>query len=352
MKLDVDNHKMMYHPERVLEWYKKGDCFPIYVEIGPTNRCNHRCIFCALDYTMQGKRTDIKKEVMIKAIKDMAKTGVKSVMFGGEGEPLLHKDICDFVQCAKNSGLDVAITTNGVLFDKEKAEKILSCLSWIRFSIDAGTKETYAKIHKTNPEDFDKVIRNIKNIIEIKHNNNLKTTIGIQFLLMPQNIHEIINFTKIAKKIKVDNVQIKPYSQHPFSINKFVINYKDYSHLESEIKNLNSKDFEIVLRKKTIKRLENKGDYNSCHGLPFFGLIDAKGNIIPCNMYYNNLEFIYGNLYKQSFNEIWKGDKRKEVLNHLGKKGIGNCREICRLDTINRYLHRLKKAPHPHDNFI
>ena len=42
---EVDNHKLMYHPERVTEWRERKDCYPIYVEIGPTNACNHRCIF-------------------------------------------------------------------------------------------------------------------------------------------------------------------------------------------------------------------------------------------------------------------------------------------------------------------
>ena len=45
-QLDFDR---IYHPERVSEWLRKGDCYPIYVEIGPTNRCNHHCIFWAFN---------------------------------------------------------------------------------------------------------------------------------------------------------------------------------------------------------------------------------------------------------------------------------------------------------------
>ncbi|MBU2639913.1 MAG: radical SAM protein [Nanoarchaeota archaeon] len=352
MKLDVDNHKLMYHPERVAEWKLKGDCFPIYIEIGPTNKCNHRCIFCALDYTMEGARAEISKEVMLPTIKEIAKKGTKSIMFAGEGEPLLHKDICEFVQHAKKQKLDISITTNGVLFNKEKIEKILPSLSWIRFSVDAGTKENYAKIHNTNIEDFEKVLKNIKDAVEFKNKNNLNTIIGVQFLLIPQNIHEVITFAKKIKETGVDNVQIKPYSQHPCSKNKFVVDYKDYSHLEEEIKKLNSKNFEIVLRKQAIQRLEIKGEYNFCHGLPFFCLIDAKGNVIPCNIFYNNEEMSYGNINEESFSKIWEGEKRKKVLNKFKEIGVKNCREICRLDTINRYLYRLKEMPHPHDNFI
>src|SRR3989338_9324803 len=97
---------------------KGEDIYPIYIEIGTTSMCNHRCIFCALDFTGY-KAKSIDTPILINALKDMAKNGVKSVMFGGEGEPTLHKDFPLFVENAKNFGLDIAITTNGILFNKD-----------------------------------------------------------------------------------------------------------------------------------------------------------------------------------------------------------------------------------------
>jgi len=350
MMMDIDNHRLIYHPDRVAEWLKEGDCYPIYAEIGPTNKCNHKCIFCALDWIKHGNY-DIDKDIMLKTLEDMASQGVKSIMFAGEGEPLLHKDISDFVIKTKETGIDVSITTNGVLFDNEKAENCLPYLSWIRFSIDAGTAENYSKIHQTKEKDFDKVIRNIENTVKIRNKKALETTIGAQYLLIPQNIKEVLRFAEIMGGTGADNIQIKPYSRHPNSKNKFVINYEDYANLETELNKLNSEDFKVFFRRKAMQRLQDKGDYNYCYGLPFFTLIDAKGNIIPCNLFYENKEFSYGNLYKQSFNEIWKGERRKEVLEKLKRKGVQGCREGCRLDPPNRYLHRLK-SPQPHDNFI
>ena len=152
---EVDNHKLMYHPKRVTEWLEKGDCAPVYIEVGVTNRCNHKCIFCALDWIAHGGK-DIEKNALNSALEGMVKSGVKSVMFAGEGEPLLHKNISEFVENAKNYGLDVSITTNGTRLTHEKANLILPFLSWIRFSIDAGSKESYAKVHGTKEEDFER----------------------------------------------------------------------------------------------------------------------------------------------------------------------------------------------------
>jgi len=350
MKTEVDSHRLSFHPERVAEWVRKGDCFPIYVEVGPTNSCNHRCIFCALDYLEKGGFS-INRDVMVAALKDMAENGVKSVMFAGEGEPLLHKDICEFVIEAKNLGLDISITTNGVLLDRQKAEKIIPGLSWIRFSLDAGTKENYGKIHGTREEDFPKVISNIKNSVRIKKELGLNTTIGVQLLLIPNNIKESLNAARIIKEIGADNIQIKPYSHHPSSKNDFSVDYSNLDWLESELKKLGDKTFQVSFRKNTMQRIEDGRDYNECFGLPFFTLIDAKGNVIPCNLFYNLPEFYYGNLNEKSFSEIWKSEQRKKVIEKIKETKLSSCRAGCRLDPANKYLKQLKN-PHPHVNFI
>lgn len=347
---NVDNHKLTYHPERVDKWCKNGDCHPIYVEVGPTDACNHKCTFCALDFLECGANF-IDSDILISNLRCMANNGLKSVMFAGEGEPLLHKDIILFIEKAKEFGLDISMTTNGVLFTKEKIEKCLKHLSWIRFSIDSGTPENYSQIHGTYENDFETVLNNIRQAVIYKKKNDLKTTIGTQFLVIPQNIGQAAILAQKLKEIGADNLQIKPYSHHPQSKNDFVIDPEEYNQLKDELMQFNSKDFKILFRKATAQRIHEDTPYPECHGLPFFALIDAKGNVIPCNLFYNTSEFTYGNINNHSFAEIWNSEKRKEVLKKIKQKGIEECRKGCRLDAINRYLNRLKN-PGPHDNFI
>jgi radical SAM protein with 4Fe4S-binding SPASM domain len=350
MEIDVDNHKLIYHPERVTEWLKTGDCFPIYVEVGLTNRCNHRCVFCALDW-FEKKYVDIDPAMMKRALHEMAECGVRSVMFAGEGEPLMHPDICDIVSCAKSEGLDVAITTNGVLFDREKLEKILPLLSWVRFSVDAGTPGTHKKIHRGGAKDFEKVLANVRKAVAIKKRDRLPVVIGVQFLLIPDNLDDLVPFIERFKEIGVDNVQVKPYSQHPLSKNRYAIEYSRYQGIEDTIREYESPGFQVIFRSQTAQRLMKKRDYDICYGMPFFTLIEADGSIIPCMMFYKNPEFCFGNLNDQSFAAIWNGEKRKTVLHKLTKNTIEHCRDGCRLDAINRYLSQLKN-PHAHVNFI
>ena len=283
-KMEIDSHKLMYHPKRVVKWSEKGDCYPLYVEIGPTNRCNHRCVFCCYDFFVNKNLESIDREVMLKNLKDMSEKGVKAVMFAGDGEPFLHKDICEFVEKSKEYNMDVSMTSNGAPLTQEKIERCLPNLSWIRFSVDAGTPETHSKIHGTQIGDFERIINNIRNAVKFKKENNLDVTIGVQFLLIPQNVSEILKLAKILKEIGVDNMQVKPYSQHPGSVNHFVINYEEYAHLEPELKKFNSENFNIFFRKQTMKRIDEGNVYPECYGLSYFNRCKRK-----CNSLWNFL---------------------------------------------------------------
>ncbi|MEM0465182.1 MAG: radical SAM protein [Candidatus Pacearchaeota archaeon] len=346
----IDDHKLIYHPERITEFKKNGDCFPIYVEFGLTDACNHKCIFCALDY-LNSNGNFIDKEIVLKNLKDMADNGLKSLMFAGEGEPLLHKDIGLFVKKAKEFGIDVSITTNGTLFDSKKREECLPNLKWIRFSIDSGSAENYSKIHGTFKEDFEILMKNIEESVKFKTKNNLNVTIGTQFLLINENIQELPKLAEKLKKIGVDNLQVKPYSHHPKSFNNYSITSSEFKKAKKGLMKMNSDKFKIIFRKSTKKRIDEGINYPECYGLSFFTLIDAKGNVIPCNLFYNDPEFTYGNLYKNIFSDIWKSNERKKVIKKIVERGVKGCRIGCRLDSINRYLHRLKN-PGFHDNFI
>lgn len=353
MSKDVDNiidgHKIHLHPDKVNQWKKEGDCYPIHIEIGVTGRCNHKCIFCALDF-VNHKQQDIDKDVMINALKEIGDNGVNSVMFGGEGEPTLHKDIGLFVKKSKEYGIDVAITTNGVLFDKELQQQCLPYLSWIKFSVDAGTPDSYAIAHGINKREFGKLIRNIEESADYKRKNNLLVTIGTQFLMMPQSIDTGEEAVKLLKAAGADYISIKPYSHHPLSNNNLFVDSAKYNELEERVMKFNSDDFKVIFRKATLERINQGHSYQECYGLPFISLIDSKGNILPCNLFYGLDEFTYGNLYKNSFREIWEGDKRKKVVSRLKEKGTKDCRKGCRCDAGNRYLYRLKN-PELHDNF-
>lgn len=342
---DIDNHKLNYHPQRVADWLDGKKIYPIYVEISLTNLCSHHCTFCAPNFT-RNQNSSLNTEIVKKTLKSMIDCGVKAIMFGGEGEPLLHKDIAEIVKYAKELGLDVALTTNGVLFNKQKALQILPYISWIKFSVDSGEVNTYAKLHGTKKEDFKTVLDNIsrsKFLVKLK---KFDCTIGVQALLLKENIKTIPDLAKILKYLKADYLVLKPFSEHEKRIGDII----ELPTME-EIKNAyaKSKEFEtevysIILRENAIKCSNKQKPYEKCYAQDFMGYIDSYGGVHSCINFIDNPNYTYGNINDDSFENIWK---KKPFI----KPNLDSCRNICRLNIINEYLWELKKGK-KHINFI
>ena len=353
-KFKIDGHKLIYHTGRVSDWLEGKDVFPLYVEISPSGACNHRCTYCALDYMEYLPRfldTDCLKE----RLSEMAGLGIKSVMYAGEGEPFLHKEMASVINHTRAAGIDVAITSNGVLFDKKMAEKTLADITWIKISINAATPKTYASIHRTDPEDFDRVMGNLADAVRLRSAKGLKSTIGMQLILLPENMDEAVPLARLARDIGVDYLVIKSYSQHLKSITRKYegVRYAEYLGLKDKLEEVSDKDFSVVFRINAMKKLEEQErGYERCLALPFWSYIDAGGGVWGCSAYLGDERFLFGNINENTFEEIWKGDKRRQAMEFVATElDTSGCRKNCRMDEINRYLDELKNPP-AHVNFI
>jgi len=350
----IDSHKINYHISTLNNWLNKKMIYPIYVEVSPSGFCNHRCRFCALDYIAYQKRS-INANLFKERLFEMSKLGVKSIMYAGEGEPLLHNNISEIIDETQKNGIDVAITTNGVLLSQSLSENILSHVEWIKVSINAGTADTYAYIHLTKTSDFEKVINNLSMAVKLKRLNHYPIVLGMQMVLLPENHHEAFTLAKLAKDIGVDYIVIKPFSQHLYSKNNHYskISYQKYYRLSDELEELNDNSFNVIFRLETMKKWDkNSKPYTHCLALPFWSYIDAGGNVWGCSAYLENEKFRYGNIYENTFQEIWEGQKRKDSLYWVEHElNIEKCRTNCRMDNINRYLWDITHPP-KHVNFI
>jgi len=347
----MDSHKLIYHPETVVRWLKGENIYPIEIEIGLTNACNHRCIFCAVDYT--GYRPDrIDSKILSRNLEELAPKGVKSIIYAGEGEPFLHSEAPDIINKTKSLGIDAAVSTNGVLLTPEISRECLKSLTWIRFSMAGITDVVYNRIQKGRPGDLSRVLSNMEAAVKVKKEQNLRTTLGVQLILLPENKDEIVRMGQTLRSIGVDYFTIKPFSQHPQSQNILQVDYKEMLELEQEVSKLQTDDYRIYFRAHSMQKLECRRSYEHCWALPFMVYMDAKGNLWPCIVFMGKESLKYGNINECSFVEIWEGDHRKKIIDDFMHMDLEkNCRELCRLDEMNRYLDKLKH-PGEHVNFI
>lgn len=200
----------------------------------------------------------LNKDIILRCVTQMSRKGLKSVICSGEGEPLLNKDMPDIANGIKACGVDVAMSTNGVLFTKEKASNCLKAFTWVRFSVASMEEQSYDKIQRGNAGDLEKVKTNLADIVKVKKDQGLKTTLGVQCLLLPDNADQLPNMAKELKAIGVDYLTVKPYSQHLHSENTFQIDYNQMMELEQEVKGYSTEGFSIYFRANAMKKFITK----------------------------------------------------------------------------------------------
>lgn len=348
----IDAHKLMYHPRRVAAWLEGRNIFPIYMEISPSGACNHRCIFCSLDYMgYQNRRLETAR--LLEIIRELAAGGLKSLMYGGEGEPFLHPDMADIAAAAREAGIDNAFTSNGVLMTPEKIDRILPVSEWIKISCNAGTRECYAKMHRAKEADFDRVLDNLRYAVAYRKEKKLSCTLGIQTVLLEENLDTVEHLAERVREIGLDYYVIKPYMPHHLNRHDFKINYENCAALKERLKSYENEKFSIISRMNAMKRHDSaRKEYACCYSLPFWSYLDAGGNIWGCSVHLTEKEYLFGNIYEQTFTEIWNGEKRKRFMEKfLGSPLPENCKINCRMDEVNKYLWDLKN-PVKHVNFI
>ena len=173
-----------------------------------TRACNYSCGFC---YAMlqENERKVINKKNIFDFLEDCAEIGVKGISFVSDGESTISPVFTEACKYGYELGLSMAVGTNGFVLTKKKSAEILPYLTYLRVNFSAGEKKRYAEIMGTKEKSFDRVCQNIKDMMEIKKENNLSCTVGMQMVLMPKDEDQIIPLAKLGKELRPDYAIIK-----------------------------------------------------------------------------------------------------------------------------------------------
>ncbi|MEA2570434.1 MAG: hypothetical protein QOI24_2435 [Acidobacteriota bacterium] len=180
---------------------------PYHVEIHPADRCNIECFFCS---TAALRGTDeLPLSRLEELIGELKAAGTRSIRLAGGGEPLFHRKTKDFLAALVGSGLPIEnITTNAVLLNEEIATLLVrgDC-DQVTVSLNTGDAETYASMMQTPARNFDRVLKNVRNLIAERRKQNRTTPkVNLQFLVWKDNYRTIPQMYALARELDVDTI--------------------------------------------------------------------------------------------------------------------------------------------------
>ena len=320
-KLILDSHKLSYHYDRV-EAFENGErVAPVSVDMALTRACGAMCSFCYAMVQEPQERSTVKVKEALNLLDDFKEVGVKAVSLISDGESTLSKAYVPFIQHASNIGIDVGNATNGWEWEKDKIDQVLPHMTWIRFTVAAGTPEGYSRImfkDAKHTEVFDRAMKNIKYAVELKKKVNLKVTLGIQMVLMPEFKDEIIPFSKLAVDLGVDYGVIKHCSDDEFgTLGVDYSKYEEMYPLIEEAEKLSNENTKIIVKWDKIK--SSKSSYKRFYGPQFLLQISGSGLVAPSGMFFNARysKLHIGNYTDERFKDIFKSDRYWKIMNYL-----------------------------------
>ena len=201
--------------------------FPMMIVISTIYPCNFGCPMCPYTDGNSEIRQFYRKhdaelfpvELWNKLAKEAGPYGAWLRCTGG-GEPMLHPQMVEMIEYAKEQGARVWLNTNGSMLGphpktREKLKRIVKAgIDLIEFSMDAADPETYAKVRPPRggaPRDpekwFSGHVDNIRAALELRKEYKTATRVVVSIIrqeLIEGKLDEAIQF--FLKDVGVDDV--------------------------------------------------------------------------------------------------------------------------------------------------
>jgi len=331
---------------------------PLHLQVEPTDACNQRCIMCYRDRLIRKpKRMSLEQ---FKAILDDVRP--TKVNISGLGEPLLHRDIYEMVRYAKEKGMGVTFPTNLTLADGHLEEIVDSGIDVLKVSLDATTRETYARIRGT--DHFERVVDAIRGINEWKERKGSATPhIRINYALQSLNVDELEDMVRMAAELKaealyvqyLDYVDVEDLKEDPVGdltpdlLRHTLRRAQDVAErlgVETNIP-IWLRDLNLYVNKMTtMGRFKFNG--RRCYFPWISTFIEVNGDVKVCPIFTRKRdEGKMGNIFDQPFESIWNGEGYVSIRRALraGERPFAPCRQCIPQTLRNIFTIFFKMLP-------
>ncbi|HMV17992.1 MAG TPA: SPASM domain-containing protein [Zoogloea sp.] len=357
-KIHMDGYaepRTVFQIEALHAWKHKQYFAPVIVEVSPVGYCNQKCKFCYSD-KIETKGDKIPDAILTRLFCDLAGMGVQAVSLQGTGEPLMHGGLPDAIVAGAGKGLRYSLTTTGVVFTEKIQSRILQHLTFMKCSVLENDRDRYALMHGCSPKQWDQLIANLGAAA------NRRSREGLDVALMGTVYVELNNFDRLPQIIRfyrdlgLDYIVVQEATYTEFTPSNQSRNTSEHftaaeiDAMKAEVLKLNTEDFTVKVRFPVDDTSYHVGMYKDCwkddhcQGIKFFPLVAADGNVYSCYRAWGKSEFSMGSLHTQSFEEIWRGERRQEVERQImGTPPGGDECAVCGISKLNDILSKYEQ---------
>lgn len=351
--------KIFHFHDRLQALAAGGAPGPIHVRIKPTNRCNHRCAYCAFRSPdlLLGERMREADEIpvakMREVVADLIALQVRAVTFSGGGEPLRYPAFAETVQRLLDGGIKVAVLTNGARLEGDVAQMLAHGATWARVSMDAADRDEYARVRSVSPSEFDHVCANVRAFARLPDRT---CVLGVNFIVTRENSGQVLTFLRLAREMGVDHVKVSEAVVAPDPetnaryLSTFYASVKDQ--LRQAAETLVDDRFQVIdkvlLPDAALESFERS--YTWCPMARCLTVIAADQSVYTCQDKAYTTSGFLGSIRDCRFADLWTSAELRRRLQDLDPSR--ECRHHCVAHGKNLGLVEYFEADQDHVDFV
>jgi MoaA/NifB/PqqE/SkfB family radical SAM enzyme len=291
-------------------------------QIELTTRCPLRCKMCIRAETKDWQFQDMSLEDFKKLLPYLRE--VETVVLEGWGESLLHNNLLECIRLVKKEGSQVGFVTSAKgLTEIRVSELVKAGLDFIGFSIAGTTPEIHDAVRVNS--HLHEILNAIQFFHQEKRRQNLdRPRMHLIFLVLKDNILEVPKIPSLAREMGIDEVILTNVChcintwQEEQRIFLWERDENPYEKILRETE-MHAKKLKIRIKMPSIVPI----DVPVCEENPLRNLyISVDGKVSPCVYLCPPLaspfrrifcgkeywvdKISFGDLFNQSFSEIWK----------------------------------------------
>ena len=341
--------RVLLQARAMLRAWRNPPAFPSMLQIEPTNRCNLKCVMCPHGFGPPAHLSNMSLD-MFKRILDEFPL-LNSVHIQGLGEPLLHPKLIDMIEYAKQRGLATAFITNLTVLNDRMAERLVRAGHDLVFvSIDSMDPAIVASLRRGASYDvLGRVLENVDRIRTVRTRlGSDKPEIEVFSIIMQHALPGLRDFVGAIKAAGIRKVCFQDLVPEGIDPEERLSNgarlvdepisalpREEQRTALEQIRGLNDDEIEVV-PPHFLEMLDSPVDYfggiPTCLDLWERPMVAVDGTVAACCYALGIPHLHMGNIYEQSFREIWFGVRYQKLrLQHLTNRRVGPCKDCVQL---------------------
>jgi MoaA/NifB/PqqE/SkfB family radical SAM enzyme len=292
----------------------------LYLET--TSRCNSRCKTCILTFGGREPQTDLGWREFRRLVDRFP--ALDRVLLHGIGEPLLNAALPAMIAHLKARGAAVIFNSNVITLGRRRGSALIDAgLDELRVSLDATTRETYARVRGVDA--FAKVVENLEAFARLRRERAAsRPHVSLWFTALRDNIDEIPALVPLAMRSGARGIHLQRLVYNGLGL--ATAEQSLYGRLQDRETALIHKTEEAASAaglefsasgatapEVSLTPVRDDRPWSACRRPWTLVYVTVHGNVLPCCIApwitSNYRGIVLGNLLEQSLEEVWWGDR-------------------------------------------